>query len=264
MADSVDNGDYIGKIKMKLKNYQEDIVLRAIEIALEDEPNLLADEGFVNDVAAYVLNRVPPRYVMSERGFLRLALEHADEEAGGKSMANVIELMMLVNRGLELVQSRRRSNETSLHPDQEHDGDDPESEPFVPTDEDEARFELVHNFPQLIGRVVDAGTTDPVYGAIVKMSVDGRPALPPRSGWENPYITREKTHGHFSFWPHPVQSEDERLTTTVRFAVDHPDYEPFLFEATVESEGSLVRSDVIKGDQIISLDPFVLRPNTGA
>jgi hypothetical protein len=179
MADSVDNGDYIGKIKMKLKNYQEDIVLRAIEIALEDEPKLLADEDFVNDVAAYVLNRVPPRYVMSERGFLRLALEHAEEEAGGKSMANVIELMMLVNRGLELVQSRRRSNEASLEPKRD-DSDDAgeESKSILPIDEEEPRFELVHNFPQLIGRVVDARTTDPVYGAIVKMSVNGRAALP--------------------------------------------------------------------------------------
>ncbi|MFP4551637.1 MAG: late competence development ComFB family protein, partial [Spirochaetales bacterium] len=167
MADSVGNGDYIGNIKMKLKNYQEDIVLRAIEIALEDEPNLLADEDFVNDVAAYVLNRVPPRYVMSERGFLRLALEHADEEAGGKSMANIIELMMLVNRGLELVQSRRRSNDASLAPDDvEYEAD---VSAAVARDEEEARFELVHNFPQLIGRVVDARTADPVYGAIVKM-----------------------------------------------------------------------------------------------
>ncbi|MFP4378566.1 MAG: late competence development ComFB family protein [Spirochaetales bacterium] len=262
MADSVGNGDYIGNIKMKLKNYQEDIVLRAIEIALEDEPNLLADEDFVNDVAAYVLNRVPPRYVMSERGFLRLALEHADEEAGGKSMANIIELMMLVNRGLELVQSRRRSNDASLAPDDaEYEAD---VSAAVARDEEEARFELVHNFPQLIGRVVDARTADPVYGAIVKMSVHGRPALPPRSGWENPYITREKTHGHFSFWPHPIQSEEERLITTVHFDVNHPDYEPFHFDATVETDGSLVRSDVIKGDQIVSLDPFCLRSNDGA
>ncbi|MFW5738708.1 MAG: late competence development ComFB family protein [Spirochaetota bacterium] len=81
---------------MRLKNYQEDVVFRAIEIALEDQQDLLSDEAFVNDVAAYVLNRVPPRYVMSERGFLRLALEHTEEADQDRSLANVIELMMLV------------------------------------------------------------------------------------------------------------------------------------------------------------------------
>ena len=48
----------------------------AIDIVLEDEPELRADEGFIYDVAAYVLNRIPPRYLMSERGFLRHAVEH--------------------------------------------------------------------------------------------------------------------------------------------------------------------------------------------
>ncbi|MFW5745893.1 MAG: late competence development ComFB family protein, partial [Spirochaetota bacterium] len=94
---------------MRLKNYQEDVVFRAIEIALEDQQDLLSDEAFVNDVAAYVLNRVPPRYVMSERGFLRLALEHTDEADQDRSLANVIELMMLVNRGVDIVGSRRSS-----------------------------------------------------------------------------------------------------------------------------------------------------------
>ena len=135
---------------MKLKNYQEDIVLRAIEIALEEEPELLADAEFVNDVAAYVLNRVPPRYVMSERGFLRLALEHNDEAAADQSMANVIGMMMLVNRGVELVQSRR-----SVHKETE-------SSPKKRGDTGE-NLTLVHNYPQLIGRVTDAKSGDPVY-----------------------------------------------------------------------------------------------------
>ncbi|MCK4515693.1 MAG: late competence development ComFB family protein, partial [Spirochaetaceae bacterium] len=67
---------------MKLKNYQEDVVLRAIDIALEDQSEVVSDPAFVNDVAAYVLNRVPPRYVMSERGFLRLTVEELEAGNG--------------------------------------------------------------------------------------------------------------------------------------------------------------------------------------
>ena len=117
---------------MKLKNYQEDVVLRAIEIALEDSPDLLNDEVFVNDVAAYVLNRIPPRYVMSERGFLRMALEHADEENQDKSLANVIELMILVNQGLDLVRSRRSDESSGRKPVQGSEGlGRPNGEPRV-------------------------------------------------------------------------------------------------------------------------------------
>ena len=52
---------------MKLKNYQEDIVLHVIDIMLEDNPEIEADETLISDVAAYVLNRIPAKYIMSER-----------------------------------------------------------------------------------------------------------------------------------------------------------------------------------------------------
>ncbi|MBU8913747.1 MAG: late competence development ComFB family protein, partial [Spirochaetales bacterium] len=127
---------------MKLKNYQEDVVLRAIDIALEDQPELVSDPAFVNDVAAYVLNRVPPRYVMSERGFLRLTVEQLEEGNGNQSLANIIELMILVNRGIEIVRSRRPSSASVASSGSDAPG------PEEPN-------EFVHNYPQFIGRVVD-------------------------------------------------------------------------------------------------------------
>ena len=54
---------------MILKNYQEDIVFRTLEITLrENYPKLLGDEKVFNDLAAFVLNRLPPLYVTSSRG----------------------------------------------------------------------------------------------------------------------------------------------------------------------------------------------------
>ena len=234
---------------MKLKNYQEDIVLRAIEIALEDQGDLLEDEEFVNDVAAYVLNRVPPRYVMSERGFLRLALEHSDDQAADQSMANVIGMMMLVNRGVELVQSRRRG----------HVPRSGEATEEVHHDSGTG-LTLIHNYPQLIGRVVNATTGDPVYGATVQLYVDGKLVPSESGGWHNPYVTREKTQGHFSFWPQSVNDDEEELETGVELVVEHPDYNRAVQPMTLQTSGTLSRTEIITGDQIMSIPPIELEP----
>ncbi|TVQ27511.1 MAG: hypothetical protein EA382_03545 [Spirochaetaceae bacterium] len=231
---------------MKLKNYQEDVVLRAIEIALEDDQELLRDEDFVNDVAAFVLNRVPPRYVMSERGFLRLALEHADEGQADESLANVIELMMLVNRGVELVRTRRpRVKAATVAAPVRVASDQPE-------------LALVHNYPQFIGRVVEASTGAPVYGAVVTMTVAGDALPAAHSGWENPYVTHELTRGHFSFWPQGTTHRDEQLDTVFGFSVAHPDFLPFSTSATIATKGAFRHDDTLLGADIVSLPPFMI------
>jgi competence protein ComFB len=235
---------------MELKNYQEDVVLRAIEIALEDQHELRSDRDFVNDVAAYVLNRVPPRYVMSERGFLRLAMEHLDNDGPGESLANVIELMMLVNQGVEIVQGRR-SPEAAVAPKPNGSGE------LGPA----AGAEYVHNYPQIIGRVVERESGDPVYGATVTMHLDGDLAPPAAGGWPNPYITREETRGHFSFWPHCTRSESSRLAGQLLFTVAHPRYEPFRHVEQIVTEGSVAATSTIHGDRILSLPTFTVRRN---
>ncbi|HKJ85022.1 MAG TPA: late competence development ComFB family protein [Spirochaetia bacterium] len=235
---------------MKLKNYQEDVVLRAIEIALEDQPELLSDESFVNDVAAYVLNRIPPRYVMSERGFLRLALEHLDDSEHDRSLANVIELMLLVNRGVELVGSRR--SEPSVSREAVRD-EGLAADPGV---------EYLHNYPQIIGKVVDAETGEPVSGARVMMHVDGDLVPPAANGWQNPCVTQEQTRGHFSFWPRSTRSVEQELSAEVLFTVEHPDYAEFRSVSRIRTEGEFGPQQTIRGDKIVSLAPFALVPAT--
>jgi len=235
---------------MKLKNYQEDVVLRAVEIALEDRPELLSDESFVNDVAAYVLNRIPPRYVMSERGFLRLALEHLDDDEHDRSLANVIELMLLVNRGVDLVGSRR--SEPSVSREEVRD------EGFAA----DAGVEYLHNYPQIIGKVVDAQTGAPIAGARVTMHIDGDLVPPAASGWQNPCVTQDQTRGHFSFWPRSTRSAEQNLSAEVLFTVEHPDYAGFRSVARVETEGEFGPQQTIRGDKIYSLAPFALVPAT--
>ena len=231
---------------MRLKNYQEDVVLRAIEIALEDEPDLLKNRGFVNDVAAYVLNRIPPRYVMSERGFVRLAMDHLGD-SDGVGLTNIIELMMLVNAGLEVVRSRRAS---LPRPGNGHRTEIP------------GAVEFVHNYPQIVGQVCDAETGDPVGGATVTLQLDGEPVEPIDSGWQNPYTTRDQTKGYFSFWPHPRCDSAERLVARARIIVSHPEYAPFAYESELATEGEFGASDAFDGDSILNLESFRLNRKT--
>jgi competence protein ComFB len=233
---------------MKLKNYQEDVVLRAIDIALEDQPGLVSEAAFVNDVAAYVLNRVPPRYVMSERGFLRLTVEQLEEGDGNRSLANIIELMILVNRGIQIVQSRRPS---PIPIADEGDSTSPE-EPN----------EFVHNYPQFIGRVVDDTTDEPVFGAVVSLHMDGDLVPPAEPGWSNPYRTHPQTKAFFSFWPHAAKSEHEVAVCQILFTTDHPDYESGAYTENITTRGAFERKTAIYGEEVVNIGKLRLKPRS--
>ena len=99
---------------MQLKNYQEDIVQHIIDIMLEDQPEIEADETFINDVAAYVLNRIPPKYIMSERGFTRLAALELIDDEDDNNLLNLVQLMMFVSKGMETVKDRRRPEKSNF------------------------------------------------------------------------------------------------------------------------------------------------------
>jgi competence protein ComFB len=230
---------------MKLKNYQEDVVLRAIDIALEDQPELTADPVFVNDVAAYVLNRIPPRYVMSERGFLRLTVEQLEEGDGNRSLANIIELMILVNRGIEIVQKRRPSGSAPGREDEDGPG---------------ATVEFVHNYPQFIGRIADGETGEPVYGAVVTLFMDGDQVPPAEPGWSNPYRTHPQTKAFFSFWPRPATSEHEVAISQMLFTVEHPDYESFAHTESITTRGAFERFTAIYGEEVVNIGTLGLTP----
>lgn len=221
---------------MRLKNYQEDIVLRAIDIALEDETELRSDDAFVYDVAAYVLNRIPPKYLMSERGFLRHAVEQLGEASSERTLANIIELMLLVNRGVDLVRDRR-----PRHHDEKSGRISPEP-----------AADFVHNFPQFIGRVIDV-TGEPVYGAVVSLTMDGEWLTPAEPGWKNPYTTYPQTKGYFSFWPRAMTREAELFENKLTLAIDHPDFESLMHTEVLNTSGAYQQVETIYADDVINL-----------
>jgi len=235
---------------MKLKNYQEDIVLNTINIILEEQPGLTTDEAFINDVAAFVLNRIPPNYIMSERGFTRLALKHlvnGDSQHDEEKLTELIELVALINRGVKVVSERRKAPRTEARRRAPHlKAPDPGS------------LEYTHNFPQFFGRVIDKKSGKPVPGACVTLYVNGVKAESAEPGWINPYCTKELTLGMFSFWPAALTAAEEEKSWKVRFQVEHPDYEPFSLEKDIHTTGVFRVYDFISGEMITRIEPFAL------
>lgn len=225
---------------MQLKNYQEDIVQKAIEIALEDKPDLLNDSVATNDIAAYVLNRIPARYIMSERGFTRLAVEHWDD--GDEALGSLFGILMLVNRAVEMIESRRRPARAGT------------SEISI-----ENEISPVHNFPQIFGKVVDGATGAAIDGAIVTLFSNGSPAQSAEPGWPNPFTTQKSTHGYYSFWPASVRDATETRTFEFVLGVSHRDFQPESRDVTITTCCEFSVHDRIDGEGMLDLETIRLR-----
>ena len=95
---------------MRLKNYNEDLVLETVKVVLKDRADVRPSRSFILDVAAYVLNRTPPKYITSERGFTHEVLQAAGGDGTEEQrLVNVIELITHINQAIEVVARRRRN-----------------------------------------------------------------------------------------------------------------------------------------------------------
>lgn len=232
---------------MQLKNYQEDVVLHIIDIILEEQPELKNDITFVNDVAAYVLNRIPPKYIMSERGFTRFASLHILNGNNDKGLVNLVEIMAIINKGIEMVKERRKSVIRYAS-----------SEFLKTTIPDIKNVEYLHNFPQFIGRIIDKTTKKPIYKACVTMFIDGLKAKPAEPGWVNPYLTNDATRGIYSFWPQAIKNRTKSKKSRVKITIEHDNYRPFNIEKEIKTEGVFRVYNYIHGGSIIDLETCYL------
>ena len=227
---------------MELKNYQEDVVLGLIDILLEDSPEYLRDQHFKYDVAAYTLNRISPKYFMSERGFTRFADLYLADQNDSESFANLVELSVIVQRGIETVKMRRSHNEHGEGTRKRR----------VST------VEYIHNFPHIIGRILDSGDRTPVADAEVALLVDGTPIAPADSGWPNPYLTTVAGKGYFSFWPRYLSDASGELDHRLTLTVNHDSYERFELLCPIATKGEFHQQEIIRSESIVNLEPCLL------
>jgi competence protein ComFB len=63
-----------------LKNYMEDIVKRNIESQFATRTDICKCDRCRNDVLAYALNHLPPKYVVSDRGHIFTKLQEMETQ----------------------------------------------------------------------------------------------------------------------------------------------------------------------------------------
>lgn len=215
---------------MNVHNLMEEIVISSVnnvydQVKKENISWLSCDcENCRLDTVSYVLNRVPPKYVVSGRG-----ATHAAQSLDNNQLKADLESLVL--EGMRTVSSTKR--------------------PYHNQDRKACTIETSNkpafNFYSITGTVLDGNTFEPLTGATITLKRDGEIAEMVDITWANPYTTVRSTKGTFSFWIKPVKAKKagETKTFDISIEITAPDYEPLVrhFAIPVTSESS-VRQDL--------------------
>lgn len=196
---------------MEIHNTTEDIVYNSVQtifesIKTEGNPEKIClCEQCKMDTICYALNRIEPRYIVSNRGFTRMEQEGIEKQQIEADVASVI------YKGLRLVNHNQRP--TSPHNGSAAPG--------------EAAPKLAFDIPAIIGRLFDGNTFNPLSDVKVELYCDDELVPMRNSNWQNPYALVTYTPGTYTFWPAPVPAESADIRRTFKYAlkIESPDYE---------------------------------------
>ena len=197
----------------EIHNTIEDIVfsqVSAICDALEKDGNIpiCTCHQCRLDTASYVLNRVPPHYVISNRGVARV--EHESLERQQKEA----DIAALIYEGIRRVNHNQRpyANHTNKK--------------TTPMSRDTPAF----NIPTIVGRLFNGLNFEPLSGVTVELHREGELVAMKDSNWQNPYHLVANTEGTFAFWPAPLTAEAVNIRRLFEFSIkiEAPGFESLL------------------------------------
>ncbi|MCX7679904.1 MAG: late competence development ComFB family protein [Spirochaetes bacterium] len=170
---------------MAIRNIMEDVVASVVYEVLSKEKKVEYIEVYFDDIVAYVLNRIPPRYVTSERGILHDRIDFS------RSAQRRSDILFLVHEAMRFVQSRR-------------------STPSPPSRIDESA--KMKFFPHVLGEVLEETTFNPISGIEISLLYNNQHAQMIDPNWPNPYKTNKATKGFFHFWPKFIEGEMDEFS----------------------------------------------------
>jgi competence protein ComFB len=160
---------------MSIRNLMEDITRVAVEEVLKKDNELTQINSNVDDIAAYVLNRVSPKYVTSERGILHGKLQ------ARLATQQKTDIFMLIYEAIEVIKKRRNKDVKSGHT--------------------EFADSASKRFPHIIGQVLEETTFSVISDIDINLYFGKTKCDMVDSDWKNPYITNKATMGYYHFWP---------------------------------------------------------------
>ena len=188
---------------MEIHNISEDIVFSSVQtifevIKKEGNPDslCLCDQCKL-DTICYALNRIEPRYIVSNRGMTRI-----EQDWSGRQQIEA-DIATLIYKGLRLVNHNQR----------------PTAEHFTSGAEEKVSNKPVYHMPAIVGRLFDGETFDPIAGVTVELLSDGKKIVMRNQNWQNPYTLVENTPGSFTFWPAPLPAEAVDVNRIFEFSL---------------------------------------------
>jgi competence protein ComFB len=210
---------------MEIHNTTEDLVFATISemcASIEKKGNpdkfCLCDQCRT-DAACFVLNRIPPYYIVSNRGAARIeqkAISWQQKEA---------DVVSLVFEALKRVNHNQRPNS------------DHTNRPAK-----EAKKGPVFNIPTIIGRAFDGARFSPLAGVNVELWRDGTLVEMKNRNWQNPCPLTSNTQGTFTFWPESISATEAESRENFEYSVkiEVPGFETMnhFFQIPVISEAN--------------------------
>ncbi len=191
---------------MNVHNLMEDIVIKAVNtlydrVKSENVAWLTCDcENCRLDTVSYVLNRIPPKYVVSGRG----VTHNVEYLASSQLQADVDSLAL---EGMRTVSSTKRPFHTLDRKECMIQGSPEKSSPAF-------------NFFTFMGVVLDGNTFEPVTEAEITLKLEGQLAQMVDKTWSNPYHMVRSTKGVYSFWVKSVPAEKSGERAYFKFSIE--------------------------------------------
>ena len=166
------------------------------------------------DTTSYVLNRMPPKYIVSGRGMNHnISSTDAQQKADMDSL--IFEAMRIVSSVQRPFHAQQNENET-----QDEIGE-------------------FYNFPTFIGSVFDGETFEPLSDAIITLKMNNQVVPMIDHTWTNPCTTTKATKATYSFWTKPQQATEQSKVFKFTIEICAEGYEniTYAFELPVMKEG---------------------------
>lgn len=172
-----------------------------------------------SDAISYVLNRIPPRYVVSARG-----VNHSSELMNNTQLRADVDT--LTSQGVHLINSVQRPYHTPQQKRQQN-----VEKAQIPS----------FNFPVFTGTVYDGASFESLANVTVSLKTpEGELATMFDTTWENPCCTFKVTNGTYSFWVEPLCADKVGESKNFHFTLEAslPGYTPvsYGFDVPVISE----------------------------
>lgn len=192
------------------------------------------------DTINYVLNRIPPRYVVSGRG-----VTHNNAVVLTDSQLS-IDIDRYALEGMKLVSASKR----------------PYHKSNMDASQQDAAQKPVFYFPTFTGNVYDGSTFEALTDVELVLKLGNEKALMIDSGWSNPFKTFAGSNGSFTFWVAPIKAEKEKenkdFVFTIEARLEGYDTVTYSFDVPIVSE----KKDRIQLNSVYSLktqDIFMFR-----